>query len=297
MMFSDAAWQRRPLRTTVRVAVSLLRRRLAPFRETSVPYDGGRSRIIANLGTALGLRLYRYGIRDADLALTGVLLSKGDTFIDGGANIGLFTLVAASRVGPTGHVFAFEPAPPTASLLRQNVALNRFGAVRVVEAALGATKATTKFTSFTGEGAGLSSFAPAVSVGGVRVDVAVTTLDDAIDSNCLPTLRLVKLDLEGAECAALQGAARLLEHHAPDLLVEVEEAHLTRQGASVEQLDELLRPRGYRFFEPCLDEAGRLVLRTCESPSSPRRSANVFATRNVARVRACGVQIGTWPNR
>jgi len=93
-------WRSRPLETAFRCGVSLLLRRIPRLRQPLVPYDSGRSRIVADLGTALGLGLYRYGdSADADIALVGRLLRQGDVFVDAGAHVGLFTLVAGARGG------------------------------------------------------------------------------------------------------------------------------------------------------------------------------------------------------
>lgn len=71
-----------------RIAVSVLRRRLAGYHEVIVPFDGGRARIVADLRTALGLELYRRGHWSPELAVVSALLRKGDSFVDGGANVG-----------------------------------------------------------------------------------------------------------------------------------------------------------------------------------------------------------------
>ena len=268
------------------MAASLLLRRVRFASRLVVPYDEGRSRIVADLRTALGLRLFRYGLRDPDIALVRTLLSPGDIFVDGGANVGLFTLAAAARVGPMGRVLAFEPAPETAGMLRRNIALNSFHWVRVLEAALGETAGARSFTAFSGDAAGFSSFVPEDGGGGTTCEVRVLRLDDVIGRGELRALRLIKLDLEGAEVAALAGAARVLRESDTDLLIEVEPAHLARQGASDHQLLELLTSQGYRLFRatasgdrPCLCEVAEPA------------GCNVFATRRLERVRGAGVAV------
>ena len=57
------------------------------------------------------------------------LLRPGDTVIDVGANVGWYTLLASSRVGPSGQVVAFEPVPSALAFLRENVAANRLANV------------------------------------------------------------------------------------------------------------------------------------------------------------------------
>lgn len=215
--------------------------------ERVVPYDNGRSRILADLRTALGLALYRYGVDAPEIELVRRLLRPGDTFVDGGANVGLFTLVAAHCVGATGHVLSFEPASATRSQLIRNIALNRYPWIDVRGEALAEATGSAAMLSFVGDGAGLSSFAPAVCVGGVREQVSVTTLDDALGADACK-VRLVKLDLEGAEVRALRGAPRLLDA-GPDLILEVEPGHLERQGTSDAELVSLLESAGYRLFE------------------------------------------------
>src|SRR5664279_1756690 len=64
------------------------------------------------------------------------LLHEGDVFVDVGANIGYFTLLASHAVGRTGKVFAFEPGPGNVRLLRKNVEANQCGNVWVEEKAV-----------------------------------------------------------------------------------------------------------------------------------------------------------------
>jgi FkbM family methyltransferase len=201
---------------------------------------------VADLGTALGLGLYRYGFHAPEIDLVRRILRPGDVFVDGGANVGLFSLVAAACVGPTGRVVCFEPATATCARLRRNLELNRFPWVEVREEALGESIATGTLLSFEGDGAGLSSFAPA-QVGGARAEqVRVATLDGLLGRDA-SVIRLVKLDLEGSELKALRGATALLAT-GPDLIVELEPEHLRRQGSSAEELVRLLETAGYRVY-------------------------------------------------
>jgi len=230
-----------PLRGTVRIASSIVRRHLR-HQLVNVRFDDGRSRIRADLDTALGLQLYRYGLEDPDLAAVGRLLGPGDFFIDGGAHVGLFTLVAASRVGPSGLVVACEPAPATRGRLIDNLELNDFSWVTPLGVALSDRRSSAQFVAFDGNGSGLSSFAPAPDVeGGSSMTVHTSTLDE-IAGDRIPTL--VKLDLEGAEVLALRGAPRLLASGCT-FLVEVEPEHLLRQGSTAAELLEIFRSHDY----------------------------------------------------
>src|SRR5262249_49857354 len=160
-------------------------------------------------GTPLGLQLYRYGHHDPDVELIGRLLSPGDVFVDGGANIGLFTLVAAERVGKAGRVLAFEPGSDVRSRLLQDVRLYRFQHGVVMPYALSSRPGQAAFRAFDIAGAGLNRLAPSGDEAGAVETVALTTLDAAVTAPDRRRLTLIKLDLEGAEHAALLGASSI----------------------------------------------------------------------------------------
>jgi FkbM family methyltransferase len=174
------------------------------------------------------------------------LLRPGDVVIDGGANIGLYTLIAAAKVGPTGRVIACEPSPGTMDLLRANVRVNRFDWVELHEVALAAEPGQLALHVFQ-PGSGYSSFAPADRRSADEIDVDVTTLDDIAGIH-LNRTALIKLDTEGAELLALRGAPLLLEHARPDFIIELEPEHLARQGSSISDIQALFVTAGYSGF-------------------------------------------------
>jgi len=222
-LFGNPAWRKRPVATAARFLTWLARKDVGAWHYAILPYDGGRSRIRIDLRSRFGFMTYVYGVDDPDLALVGSLLAPGDIFIDGGAHVGLFTLVAAARVGPTGKVLAFEPAPAARAQLLQNLELSRFPWVEVSTCALAEGAGERSFVAFANDAWGSSSFAPPPEfVGGHAEVVETTTLDAVMAGLDQARIRLVKLDLEGAEYAALQGAGRLLREVQPDFLVELE---------------------------------------------------------------------------
>src|SRR3989338_8733486 len=72
----------------------------------------------------------------ASMAYCKSVLKPGMTFVDVGANIGLFSLMAARQVGPTGKVYAFEPGADNCTLLRKNIEQNGYRNVTIVEKAV-----------------------------------------------------------------------------------------------------------------------------------------------------------------
>lgn len=226
-----------------RIGLSLARRRWSRFAIVSV--DLGGAWVHADLRTPLGLGLYRYGFCAVEARMCAELLRPGDVFVDGGANIGLFTLRGATAVGSTGRVVACEPAPGTMDLLRANVQLNGFSIIDLHEVALSDSAGTARFTVFEG-GSGLASFAPQ-SEEGRAIEVTVAPLD-RLTRRFGDRVALVKLDVEGAEAKAIRGAVALIARSAPLFLIEIEPEHLARQNSSTNDLMDALRPHGYEAY-------------------------------------------------
>src|SRR5580765_7707639 len=93
--------------------------------------------VVPSLADSIGFHLYIDGIYEpAEIAWVLARLEPGDVFVDVGANIGVFTVMAAKRVGPTGRVIAFEPSPSVIRYLEENVRLNELTNVTVCPLAL-----------------------------------------------------------------------------------------------------------------------------------------------------------------
>lgn len=231
-----------------RWAAGAVRRRVSRSRRARVQIGRRGVFMDVDLDTLPGIHVYRHGFRDDVADALDLLLRPGDVVIDGGANLGGFSLVASSIVGPQGAVHAIEAAPGTAAELRRSVALNPRHTIHVYEAALAQAPGELEFTAFEA-GHGGASLAP--QPGGTVVRVAATTLD-ALTAP-LARVDLVKLDVEGAELRALQGGRRMLAEHRPLLVLEFEPAHLGRLGDSAADVESLLTEAGYTAFEIAVD--------------------------------------------
>ncbi len=181
-----------------------------------------------------------------EAALVARLLDPGEVFWDVGANVGYFSLVAAAAVGEAGQVLAFEPGAAALERLRENVSLNPFPQIKVYN--LAAADREGEAVLYRSEGIADSSaslFAVAAGTSGGEVCRTVT-LDGFLKQENLPPPNFLKLDVEGAELAALQGAAAILGDSRPLLLVEMEEKNLRAAGASKAAIQEFLAGYGYR---------------------------------------------------
>jgi FkbM family methyltransferase len=129
----------------------------------------------------------------------------GDTALDIGAHLGLFSIVMARRVGPTGRVFSFEPTPLTREVLTKTVRLN--GYEDVIEVQSEAVTGATGLADFFDTGTITSNANSLVRTGRSRGSLRVPTvsLDEFIGARGLRPSCL-KVDVEGAELDLLRGA-------------------------------------------------------------------------------------------
>lgn len=172
------------------------------------------------------------------------LLRPGDVFLDVGANIGYFSLLAASVVGSRGTVFAFEPDPDNYRLLKANIELNGMvHCIKAVEAALGDSSGEARLylsennlgdhQVYAGEGR-RSSVSIARHHGSEYLEGRLQRLD------------LVKVDTQGSEFQVIAGLMPLLQdlNSKPRLVIELTPHSLRQAGASGRALIELLATLG-----------------------------------------------------
>jgi len=156
-------------------------------------------------------------------------LRPGMVFFDLGANIGLFTLLAARLVGEGGRVFSFEPDGENAERLRENVAKNDFTNVTIINA--GVWSATGELTFVPGP-ASSPDRAWGKFVAGDNRAGGVTTrcvsLDDFVRE--APKPDAIKCDVEGAEIEVLRGSENLLNDRHPWIACETHSAENNRSA-------------------------------------------------------------------
>ena len=146
----------------------------------------------------------------AILAAIKSMLRPGDIFIDAGANLGFYSILAARLVGPRGHVIAIEMMPDTASLLRQNVAMNGLANVTLVERALSDVAGQWVVASVRAGQFGQASIAVDLAATD-KTTVMVETTTLAVLVQRFGPARLMKMDLEGVETLVLGGAGAALD--------------------------------------------------------------------------------------
>jgi FkbM family methyltransferase len=148
------------------------------------------------------------------LKLVKSLLKPGDIAIDVGAHIGIYTIFMAKIVGPKGVVVAVEPSPIRKYLVR-NIKLNNVKNVLVSGMAAHSTQRHLEFyfnLAYSGIGSTVFDWVKNMKQH-VRLEVQADTLDNIVLSK-IPSLnrvKLLKVDVEGAEVDVLKGSPRILE--------------------------------------------------------------------------------------
>ena len=177
------------------------------------------------------------------------ILKPGMRFVDLGANIGYFTLLAAEAVGPGGRIYAFEPIPSTCDFLTRNVNANGFGEiVEITQKAVCNSRGYVRFT-FDEKDSVSAKIQSVIREPTSDLDIEATSLDEFFSSLGWPDVHLVKMDIEGAELAAMEGMEELSDRN-PNLKVIFEFLYqnLVERDIQPEELFHSLQRRGFNHF-------------------------------------------------
>jgi FkbM family methyltransferase len=174
----------------------------------------------------------------------GLDVNPGDVVIDGGACYGDSALFFAAKTGGRGRVLSFEFVPPNIEVFRRNLALNPqlASSVELVPHALWSTSGVRLYGSGRGPGTRVSIAPPDPHQAHSTTTLAI---DDFVRDRHLDRLDLIKMDIEGAEFDALQGARATLQQYHPQLALCVyhSPADFARLARFVDDLD-----LTYRFY-------------------------------------------------
>jgi FkbM family methyltransferase len=186
-----------------------------------------------------------------EMRLVASLLRPGMKVIDAGANIGLYSLLAAKRVEGAGHIWSFEPSQNTYRLFLDNLALNGITNVSPYQLALSdaAGELTLRAESGFGDLYRHLDYTGKATKDDIIETVTVGTLDDFAAAQGITAIDFLKIDVEGGEYRLLKGAQRLLSH-SPGVIVmfESEEDWCVRSGCKTQDALDLLRGLGFGLY-------------------------------------------------
>lgn len=202
----------------------------------------------------IGRVLFVSGVYEPNsLLVVKAFLPKDGVFFDVGANAGVFTIASSFWVGELGKVVAFEPSSRERKCLVENVALNRLRNVKVEQFAISNTNGFASLRiaidQHNGQNTLCEEFAYEGVSSGIHEKVSVTTLDHYVSENDFSRIDVIKLDIEGAEYFAFQGAKTALEKFRPVLIFEIVESALKKNKLNINDIEIFLESLKYSFFQ------------------------------------------------
>jgi FkbM family methyltransferase len=236
-----------------------------------------RFRMLLHPANSVDFWLRYNGIWEPELTtLVMRILRGGATVVDVGANIGYYTCLFSKIVGPSGSVHSFEPIPWSFEELSRNVVLNQMSNVVLNNLALLSKAGGVTMHRYPGPDPGQDSIGGFPGPNVKQLQVSAVSLDDYVAGHNLKDLDFVKLDVEGAEPAVIEGGRETLQsQNAPDLITEANPLRLHSLGFTTDYLYSLLESLGYSLFV-----VGRSGLAPIHRISPISRAHSLFATKH-----------------
>lgn len=264
----------------------------AAFIEGRISTGGTTARLLLDPRRTVQAQIARAladgrGYEPETAALLAAVLGPGDGFVDVGAHVGYFSMVAASRVGPSGTVWAFEPDRENHEALLRQVGLLDAPTVRPFAMAVGDREGVVHLHANADNDGGHALWDPGLhpanahtrADGTRRHAVWMTTLDATLGGLPAGRVRAIKVDVEGAEWAVLRGATQVLRTQQPALVIlEINRFGLARLGASEAVVRSFMTSLGYRLHAQLPDGRPPLPL-DAETVVECRYVFNLVCTR------------------
>lgn len=210
-----------------------------------------------DLGSHIDRRIYYHGFyRPWIVPVFDRLLDGARTYVDVGANTGHYALYAASRMGPEGRVWAFEPEASCYERAVENAALNPELRVDFMRAAVADVvgELLLHVGSDSAANRGQSSIAH-LTMHESAQRVPATTLDQAAAEGSWGKVDVLKIDTQGAELKVLKGGEKLISTHRPAILLRCHEEKCAALGDSTREIQDWLIDAGYSIHR--VDRGGR----------------------------------------
>jgi FkbM family methyltransferase len=184
--------------------------------------------------------------------------------VDIGANVGLYTMLASTLVGPSGRVVSIEPSSENCRLILLSLAANQVRNVEVLPLALDGARGWSNLSGHFGSNGGLVP-GDAANLASGRCDIVATfPLDDLVEGR----VDFLKIDVEGAEGRVVAGAQRILETWRPIVTTELSLEMLGRvSGIGGEEYLETFEKLGYQIS---------ILNRTTGLPDTPTTAEQII---------------------
>jgi FkbM family methyltransferase len=187
---------------------------------------------------------YNLMLEEEILGIVLPALRRGDVFLDIGANIGIFTILAALIVGEKGKVVAFEPGTENFARLESNIRVNNLPNVAAFKSALGEENSHGQLFVDRPAASLVPSETPPRE-GETVESVEIVNGDDFRKAQGLPFPRIVKIDVEGFEYKVLRGLRATLSTPATELLVCEVHPYLLPKGTTPAMITQFISSLGF----------------------------------------------------
>jgi FkbM family methyltransferase len=241
-------------------------RRVAPTRF--------KARFLVDTQDLIQRYLYMFGVWEPHLThWLRQRLKPGDVFVDVGANIGYFSVLGSSLVGPTGGVVALEASPEFHRRLVQHARLNACENVRALNAAVSDKDETLKFVQASSRNTGATSTVPYAGPAESEFEVGAHSLPVLLSDREIERARVIKIDVEGAEGAVVRGLRPVFERLLPDaeVVIEVTPVRMRALGDSATELLTTFTDHGFHAYRLANDYDSGSYPAAIRRPQPPRR--------------------------
>ena len=186
--------------------------------------------------------------------LLSKLLIPGNIVIDVGANVGIHTVLMAKKVTESGKVFAFEPHPEIADRLENNLNLNNYKFVKIIEKALSDKESKSNFYIYPKDNInkGISSlYKNHLEINHRKINIDVTTLDNFVKKNNVKKIDLIKIDTEGNDLKVLKGSEETIKKFSPHIIFEFEKNLWALAESTFSDIYDFLKEKNYKMYKIC----------------------------------------------
>ncbi|MCL2925562.1 MAG: FkbM family methyltransferase [Trichodesmium sp. MAG_R04] len=217
-------------------------------------------------------------------------LEENDCFIDIGAHIGYYSVLAAKIVGSKGKVFAFEPELSNYQKTLENITLNHLNNIKLFNLAVGSeTKETQIFFNQDNDGGhalwdvGKHPFNKKSLNNQIMQNTQLSTLDNILSqAGNITNLKIIKIDTEGAELDVIKGAVNTIgKYNVPYIICEINRFGLQQMGTNETELREFMNSLGYETYLLTSNSSNQLVKLPIGNYYQTSHVFNVLFTRQI----------------
>ena len=209
-------------------------------------------------------------------------LSKGSVFIDGGANIGFFSILTSKLVGSSGKVICFEPTDSCYAYLLKNIKINRRKNIYLEKKAISSQNGTVQFkiNKNSEENSIVSNFNKKKFLQNNIIKIKSTTIDTHCKKKKISQVDLIKLDIEGQEYEAIKGSSKIIKKNRNiKIIFELNIANRKNGITYSKKIFKLLKKLNFNYYKLLLNPA--ITIRDLEDKKNIELIKKITTRHNV----------------